>query len=173
MVEAEVRYVDCDGRRPALGVRGRKYASCVVADASSLSVIQVELREFDQSPIVTHGSAAYSPQRAAEHFLATTRRRHQRLAATKEAMRIIRNILDLPESPGESDPPNTSEQAAESSATRRSGGPLRGICAELSIEPAAARRILRAAGLRAPYDDATTLRKVLTTAISKPQETTP
>ena len=164
MSDPEVRYVVDQGWRPALCLRGTKYASCVIADSTSISVLRVPLREFEASPRVPHLGGPYSPLKAAERFLAASRRRHQRLTATREAMRIIRITLGLPpdpEPPPPEDPPGDTG-AKDEPAVRRSNGPLRDICAELSIEPATARRMLRAAGLRAPYGDVPAIRRVLT-----------
>lgn len=163
---AEVKFVEDDGWRPALCVRGREYASCVVADSTRLSVLRVPLRAFDTYPRVPHRGGPYSPQRAAERFLAATRRRHQRLEATKEALRIIRITLDLPaDDPDDppADPPPGQPRAKQEPAVRRSSGPLQMICAELAIAPAAARRALRSAGLRAPYEDVDLIRRTLET----------
>lgn len=161
---AEVKFVEDGGWRPALCVRGREYASCVVADSTRLSVLRVPLREFDAYPPVSYRGIPYPPQRAAERFLAATRRRHQRLDATKEALRIVRITLDLPaDDPDDppADPPPGQPRAKQEPAVRRSSGTLQTICAELTIAPAAARRALRAAGLRAPYEDAAAIRRIL------------
>ena len=44
---------------------------------------------------------------------------------------------------------------------------IKTICTELKIEPRIARRRLRAAGLKAPYSDASAIRKALAQAAAK------
>lgn len=159
MTTASVRYVGLQefgiGLKPVLGVRGRKYASCVVIDENFVRVVQVDLKDFDKSaPVLYHGQP-YPVERFAKHMLNQSRASAKR-EVTKGAAEVIEKALrgeEVDEAPPSPEKPSQPSARAE--------GVLASICRELSIEPSAARRVLRAAGMKAPYEDATAIRQAL------------
>ena len=153
-MEAQVKYLPYrdSGCRPGIGFRGTKYASFVFDDAASIRVEKVELREWDQMRVVPYKGVAYPIERAIKTLLKTAKKK----PITVEALRLL-NREDL-EAPEIELPPVSAPQAA--SAVRSSV--LSEICAELKLEASTARRLLRKAGLSAPYTDPVAIRTALT-----------
>lgn len=54
--------------------------------------------------------------------------------------------------------------AAKKTTKKEGTSVIADVCAQLKIEPRVARRRLRAAGMKAPYQDAASVRKALTKA---------
>jgi hypothetical protein len=177
-MEASVKYLQTvdretgltdSGVKPALCLRGRKFASCVINDEGTLRVTKVEIRDYDKMRLVPHRGRAYEPKACAKYFLSLTQREQIKRVATQGALELIRRVLDgeipdediefvdetLTETPPEK-PAKVSKANGEGHASI-----LATICAELKIEPTAARRKLRKKGLHAPYTDEGTIRGAL------------
>ena len=61
----------------------------------------------------------------------------------------------------------TTTKAAKSKKSDTTPSAIKSVCTELKIEPRLARRRLRFAGMKAPYTDATAIRKALTQPAAK------
>jgi hypothetical protein len=156
-MEASVRYLHFfdSGCKPVVGFRGTKYASCIINDEEIIRVQKVDLREWDQMRRVPHRGGDYPLDRAIDHL----KRLKRSKAITQAALELLERGDVLAEPPSDEPVPSPTTTAAPSAA--RPSNVLSKVCAELKIEPAAARRALRASGLRAPYDDEAKIRKAL------------
>jgi len=152
-MEATVKYVQYanSGCRPGIGFRGTKYASVVLDDEGTIRVEKVELREWDQMRVVPYKGAPYPIERAIKTLLKTAK--HKPITVEAKTLLTRGDIeaadVTLPEP--------TPTKPAKIVGTNV----LAQACAELKIEPAAARRLLRKAGLSAPYTDAAAIRNAL------------
>lgn len=162
--EASVRFLPVDqdvGNKPALCIRGRKHATCVVREDSGIRLRQIDLKTFDRlcRPVLYHGHP-YPIDRAAKLLLSFTKRGVARVEITQGAKSFLTRVLDgsIVEEELEVESPQP-----ESKASTPSSRPslLRDLCSELKLDPRVARRALRAAGLHAPYEDEKAIRKAL------------
>jgi hypothetical protein len=175
-MEASVKYIQTvdpvtdltnSGLKPALCLRGRKFASCVINDEGTIRILRVELRHYDKMRVVPHKGKAYEPKACAKYFMSLLDREQIRRTATQGAIELIKRVLDgnVPtediefiETPVHSEtPPEEKANGASASHSTILGA----ICNELKIEPTAARRKLRKAGLHAPYDNEAAIRGAL------------
>lgn len=152
-MEASVRYLHFNdsGCKPALGFRGRTIVHAVVNDEELIRVKRVDPREWDRMRSVPFRGDVYPIDRMRKHLL----------KLGKPMTQAARDLLERDCEPDSQSAPTPS--ATPTAKPERTSTPnlLAAICAELKIEPAAARRRLRAAGLKAPYDDASAIRNVL------------
>jgi hypothetical protein len=163
-VEASVRYinppcsgdVDDGGFKPAVCFRAREYAHCVVNEDSGIHVIKVPVRDFDHAPVVLLKGEAYPTKRAAKMMLDFTERTTARRDITQRASELLRGVLDGSETTVVDAPTPPTEHPKGAPTTL-----IAAICAELDIDPPVARRLLRKAGLAAPYTDEAQIRAVL------------
>lgn len=159
-MEAQVKYIHFadSGAKLGIGFRGTKIAHCVMNTENGIAVEEVPINEYDRMRVVPNVEAKH----AAEQFMAFTRRRTAQRSITPGAQRLLERLLNgegvelvatTPEEPKASDatPPSSTQGK----------GVLAMVCADLSLEPAVARRRLRAAGLHAPYDDEAKIRAAL------------
>lgn len=153
--EAAYRYMQLpnSGIKPVLGIRGNKYASCVVNDELTVRVEQFDLREWDSADPVDYHGQPYSPVRAASFLQVVGKRKGITLAAA----RILARILGEPEP---TEPPEV-ESIEPKQPIESKPSILKAICEELNINPSFARRALRASGMTAPYDNEAQIRNVL------------
>jgi len=165
-MSASVRYCSDEqfgvSVKPMLGVRGTKYATCVLIDSETIRVVQLPLRDFDRSlPVVYHGGP-YPVARFIDSVLAMTKRRIHPLEITQGALETLERARLQGDTPIE-DTPEAPPAAPVPAPPKRQPGTnlLRDVCAELKVEPGAARRLLRKAGLSAPYLDEKAIRSVL------------
>lgn len=163
--EASVRFLPVDhdvGNKPALCIRGRKHATCVVRDDSGIRLRQLDLPTFDRlcRPVLFHGHP-YPIDRAAKMMLSFTKRSVARCEITQGAKVFLDRILNgsIVEEEIEVHEP-TAQTPRKANSTPRSSL-LKDLCDELKLDPRVARRVLRAAGLHAPYEDEKAIRKAL------------
>lgn len=163
-MSSSVRYVGMEEHgvsvKPALGVRGTKYATCVINDGETIRAVQVPLKEFDKYQPVSYHGRPYPVERFTETMMAMTKRRVNRMQITQAALDAIERArtggTDEPEAPAAPQPKAPVGRPQVDAPTL-----LGRICAELGIDPAAARRQLRKAGLKAPYQDEKEIRNIL------------
>ena len=175
-MEASVKYLHFanSGTKPALCLRGTKFASCVVNDDGTVRVEKVPLKEYDQMRVVPKDGKPYDPHACAQFFLDLTARPEIRREATLGALELIRRVLHGNVATEDVDFTAPSDIVIKSKAKKHSltGGEsdepaklrstlLASICTELSIEPTVARRKLRKAGMSAPYEDEAAIRAAL------------
>ena len=161
MSNSSVRYVGMEEHgvslKPVLGVRGTKYATCVVVDEETIRAVQVPLKDFDRSAPVLYKGRPYPVDRFIEHMERQARQRYNRRDMTQAARDAIARAQagagteDVPPPLPEPTPPPARPEA----------NLLSRICAELKIDPSVARRQLRKAGLKAPYDNEKLIRENL------------
>lgn len=174
-MEASVKYIsDHFGTKPAICFRGTKHAHCVMNFDTGISVVKVDLREYDRARLVPNGKGYYEVKDAAKKFLALTKRDVARRSITEKAKELLSRALNgevteaaLPEENG-LDQPITKKEKTKSKKETTTEQPkgersttLSTLCEELKLAPAKARRLLRAAGLHAPYNDVKALRAAL------------
>lgn len=171
----------------AVCLRGHKYATCVINDDTALRLVKVRVADFDRYAGNVHPENS-DPKTVAEKWMAFTYRAICPKEITQGAARILRMIIDG-EIPAEDVELNDVELAPSrpegvnhgTDVSRRKKKPrlvrkngedttttaapkstiLAGICATLKLEPTIARRMLRAAGMSAPYDDEKKILSVL------------
>lgn len=166
------------GQKPALCLRGRKHALCLIA-SYPVRVLKRPVKEFDRARRVIHRGEEYSILRALDQFSeigsrnGMTERARRLLAKIRERAEVDEGEFEDEEEapytgPSLEPPPSSIIEVTKipiegRSQKRSSGGSnlLATICAELKIEGAVARRKLRKAGLSAPYDDETKIREAL------------
>lgn len=174
-MEAAVKYInpENEGVKLAICFRGTKHAHCVMNFDTGISVVKVELRYYDKADFIKDGPGYYEVKKACKKFLALTKRDVARRTITERAKELLERALsgdvteaELPATdapaPKDEKPTTTSKEATKrikSDDSKESH--LARLCNELNMEPTKARRLLRAAGLHAPYDDAAALKKVL------------
>lgn len=171
-MEASVRFIMHDndiGCKPALCFRGTKWAHCVVNEDTGIRVLEVPLRDFDQSPVVEHRGVPYSIERCAKTLFSFTTRTIARREITLGAQRLLEGVLDgtineqVVEKAAVIAAPPPKSDSSDDAPTRTPTTLVATICNELKLEPTTARRLLRKAGLHAPYDDEAKIRSILTT----------
>lgn len=164
-MEVSVRYVahaNDIGFKPALCFRGIKWAHCIVNEDEGIRVMKIDVQTLGQAQAVEFRGAAYPIKRCAEQLMSFTKRHTAAKAITEAARELIERVLanEVIEEKAEIVAPKAKITTTTDTSAPRSTV-LAGICAELNIEPTMARRMLRKAGLHAPYDDAAVLRRTL------------
>jgi hypothetical protein len=151
--------------RPALCLRGRKNAYCVVNDDGTFRIRKVEVREYDQMRPIPHRGSTYEPKEFAQKIKAQIIRTDVRREATQGALELIDRVLsgefDQDVEFSESAETPKIEEVTAKPAKESRPSILAKICEELKIEPVLARRKLRKAGLSAPYDNEAAIRGAL------------
>ena len=161
VTSVKYRHFRDSGAKLVIGLRGRKLASCVVNYETGICLEKIDLREYDQMRDVPGPNGQpYDPKKAAEAFLAFTRRHTARRSITQGAEDVLQRILT-----GDTatlvDTEKSPDVAAASPEPATSSKVLPSVCKTLGLDPSKARRLLRAAGLHAPYCDAAKLLEVL------------
>lgn len=179
-MEASVRYIHPPtsgpipdgGFKPAICFRAREYAHCVVNEDSGIHVIKVPVRDFDRAPVVMQRGEAYPPKQAAKYMLDCTTRVTSRRDITLKAAALLQGVLDgsisedaidAPAAPVDHWKPKNQTLTTDGKEipTRTPTTLVATICAELKIDPPVARKLLRKAGLNAPYTDEAQIRAIL------------
>ena len=166
---AVVRYLTTDhGVRPALLIPGDKKGTAVLNDAErGLHTVACTLDDIANASPVDYKGGEYPAALWAAGQIATTTRKTAQRAYTKAAMALCLAVAGDTPVPTHS-PDDTADGPKGERAKSTRGNVVAAVCAELSLAPKAARRILRAAGLRAPYEDAAAVRAALTAKATKP-----
>jgi hypothetical protein len=155
---------------PALCERlpGIQKVTCLYGNLiEGLATIKIDIRDHDHASTLTYAGADYPLARLIDAFRRIAAIRGLGSVPNDIANRFIPN-LELPriEGPDVSDGP-TSEGFADERRDREvpvvhvRSNVLGSICKELKIEPSVARRLLRAAGMHAPYIDEKKIREIL------------
>jgi hypothetical protein len=165
-MEVSVRYVahaNDIGFKPALCFRGIKWAHCIVNEDEGIRVMKIDVQTLDKAQAVEFRGAAYPIKRCAEQLMAFTNRLTARKDITEAARELVQRVLadEVIEEKAELVPVKAKVATSTDAAPTARSTILAAICAELNIEPAMARRVLRKAGLHAPYNDAAVLRRTL------------
>lgn len=155
---ADYRYMQMpnSGIKPVVGIRGNKYAITVVNDELGVRCQQFDLREWDKADSVDLKGNKYPVERAARFLKEVGKRK----AITLAAARVLARVLNEPE-PSPVPAGHTDTDAPVGDTPPRSSI-LKSICEELKLAPSLARRILRASGMHAPYDNEAQIRSTLT-----------
>jgi len=158
------------GQKPALCFRGTKHMLCVVA-GHPVRVLKRSAKEFDKARRVLQNGEEYPAEKAQTTLLDVAARN----GATEQAQRLLNSSLQAPidetayqdeEKLVSTDPDWREIPEREDKPSKRVEGVPRSdvlgrVCAELSIDPAVARRRLRKADLSAPYNDENVIRGAL------------
>lgn len=162
------------GERPALVVIGPKHAHAVHSTAENgLYVEKLSLEDAAKGRPVPHKDGVYPANEWAAKQIALTTRKTAQRAFTKQAMSILQSVAGDTPVPTHA-PDDTASEPKGERARSTKGNVVASICAELNLQPKAARRTLRKAGLRAPYTDEAKVRAALTSKTSKaPKATKP
>ena len=157
------------GFKPVFGWRGHKHAHCVVNDEAGVRVLKIPVRDFDRAPQLLYRGNPYPPERFRDAMLRIGERKGITQAAVELLMRSEGPSDDAPEdaepaptpAATTADPkkPDTAREARPS--TPSGGGLIAAFSVEFKLEPGRIRKLLRAAGLAAPYTDAAAIRKAL------------
>lgn len=183
-METSIRYVrimrsssDDDGSnsviKPALCFRGKRAAHAVVNDETCVHVVSVPLASHDASPPVLFKRLEYPLPKFIAHI--------ERIGKSKGITQRARYFLDravnhepieeselppdvigtmIPEVHAESLRPVPNEPRQP--AAKAVGGTLIArIAADVGLEPPKLRKLLRAAGMRAPYEDEKAIRAAI------------
>lgn len=150
---------DDSGFKPALCSLGTKWVSCVVIDYP-VRVVQLEAKEWPRLRDVP------APGRVMDNYPIDRCLKLMRKAGRKNGItQAASELLDRAANGGEEEPVEAkSSKPPEVTTAKEPQGRstvLASICQRLNIEPTLARRKLRAAGLRAPYDDAKKIESIL------------
>lgn len=173
-MDISVRYVRPPGHgmKPALCFRGRKIVRCVINDERSIRVKEVTLRMYDTASFVNDHGHPY----AVEKFISHMERISTIKPTTQAALKLMERARagleiddeDLPPEDAEESPHHPEPSTPQASRASVSGlsqsaekkvptaqGPsvIAAIAAERRMEATKIRRLLRAAGLHAPYED--------------------
>lgn len=190
-MEVSVRriYSRMDQNEMALVFRGRKWANCVVVDYP-IKVYTMDLREADKLEIPQFKGEPYPTKRMADSLLTLSKKNGITVAAERlvraalDGAHLSEEIIDAKPSENGAGPdaekkPRKTRAAkkkiAEHSEAIAKADPPRekvprkpageGIVAQFSakfkLEPKDARKLLRKAGLHAPYNDAAKVEEVL------------
>lgn len=178
-MEISVRYVrpPGGGLKPALCFRGRKYVRCIVNDERSIRVKEITLRAYDTASFPDDHGHPYSVEKFISHM--------ERISCikpiTQASLKLIERARSGVDIADEEMPPEDPEQPDGSEAGQANPSPqaqahpvsevdrpavsgptlVAAIAAERKIEPVKLRRMLRAAGLHAPYTDRAAIEKAL------------
>lgn len=150
---------DNSGYRPALCILGTKWMSCVVIDYP-VRVVSLGAEEWPRLrdvPAPHQGQGKYPIDRCAKMM----RRIGKKNGITQNAAEILDRALtggsqELVEAKS-----SHTLVVVTSKPVEALSNVLADVCKRLNIEPAAARRKLRTAGLRAPYVDAKRIESIL------------
>lgn len=169
----------------ALCFRGRKWANCVVVDYP-IKVWTTRLEEADKLEIPEYQGKPYPVARMADSLLSLSKKN----GITVAAERLLRAALDgshLSEEAIDAKPSENGEiiePVKKKRAKKTAGEPkppkkekpvvigrsptvVGTICAKLKLDPKVARKMLRKAGLHAPYADAAKVEEILTKGKSR------
>ena len=153
-----------DQVKPALCVPSDKDVRCVISETTGIHAITITLDDFVKAEPVLYKGQPYPLSRFADQLVAQTRKEGalQRTITRSAARLIAPFVTDSTWQPVES------RRTSSSTATPR-GNLVATLCAELGLEPKKARRILRKAGMNAPYTDESALRAALTSKPATPK----
>lgn len=158
------------GFKPTLCCRGTKHAHCVVNDETGVRVIKMPIRDTDKARPVLYRGQPYPFLRFKEAMLRIGRRK----GITQAAIELLERPEAVSGDPPEDAVPAPKPDGATPEATkpvsarqarpdRPSGdGLIASFAVEFKLDPKRVRKVLRAAGLHAPYTDAAAIRKALT-----------
>lgn len=150
-MEISVRYIQVpdSGFKPAVVFRYEHLAQAIINDETEIRVLDLSLRDADQARVVLYAGSNYPVERAVS-ILKRTGKPFDYLA--EQLLRVADGVLDSAIVAVKA--PESTPEVSNSSALGR-------VCAALGLNPGVARRLLRKAGLRAPYTDETLIRKTL------------
>jgi len=155
------------GVKPALCVPTPTGVSCVISEVDGIRVVAISLDDYLKAdPVLVSNGQPYPLSRFADACVRQSRK-DGALARpfTRQAAKIVAPHVS-PELKFVADTAPTSRPNAKTPGATATGL-VQTLCAELAIDPKKARRILRKAGMNAPYTNETAIRAALAGKPSK------
>jgi hypothetical protein len=162
-VEPEVRYLnleDLEGpaknsNRPALCFPLEGKVLCVVSDGLRIRIVKVRPYDYHvHARFVPFDGGNYPPGRFIDQLIEISRHR----PSTRAARRLIAEY-DCDKAA------LIQVESEDTSGEYHKGETVEMVCDQLGLEPRWARKMLRASGIRAPYEDEVVVLKILRAAI--------